>query len=319
MARCGLLALVLLFAPLQLAAAQEPADPAPAQDPAAQQPAAAPAGDATGDADADERAVRTAIDSYVKAFNQHDAAAVAGHWTAGGEFVTPGGQVVTGREALVKEFTAYFEEAKDARLEIGRPAIEFLSPGVAVERGAALVVRPDRPPLETDYEAVHVKTADGWKMDSVREQQYVAPQSHYRQLQALEWMIGEWVDADDEAVVETNCRWTKNQNFITRSFRVYVEDRIDLEGTQVIGWDPSVGKIRSWVFDSEGGFGVGVWSQRGRRWTVQALRVLPDGSRGSVTTVMQQEDQDSFTFHTVGRQAGGRLLPNIGPVKVVRK
>lgn len=264
-------------------------------------------------------AVRAQIKSYVEAFNKHDAKALAAHWTEDGEFITPAGNAIQGRADLEKDFTAYFAEAKDAKLEIGEPELQMLSPGVVVEHGAALVVASERDPIETDYEAIHVKTADGWRMDSVREKEFVRPQSHYEHLQQLEWMIGDWVDADDEATIETSCQWTKNHNFITRSFKVYVEDRVDIEGTQVIGYDASIGKIRSWVFDSEGGFGVGVWTNSGNVWTVQALRVLPDGRRGSVTTVTEIVDENTLKVHTVGREAGGELLPNIGPIEVVRK
>ena len=264
-------------------------------------------------------AVRAQIKSYVEAFNKYDAKAVAAHWTESGEFITPGGNQIQGRADLEKEFTAYFAEAKDAKLEIGEPQLQLLSPGVVVEHGAALVVASDREPVETDYEAIHVKTSEGWRMDSVREKEFVRPQSNYERLQQLEWMIGEWVDADDNATVETSCQWTKNQNFITRSFRVYVEDRVDLEGTQVIGWDASIGKIRSWVFDSEGGFGVGLWSNSGNRWTVQALRVLADGKRGSTTTVTEIVDENTLKVYTVGREVDGELLPNVGPITVVRK
>ncbi len=267
----------------------------------------------------EETAIRAAIASYADAFNKHDAAALAAHWSADGEFITPAGKTITGRADLEKDFTAYFEEAKDAKLTLGEPTIQFLSPAVAVEQGSALVVATDREPVETDYEAIHVKTAEGWKMDSVREQEYVAPQSHYDQLQQLEWMIGEWVDADEEATVETVCRWTKNNNFITRSFRVHVEGAIDLEGTQVIGWDPRAETIRSWMFDSEGGFGAGAWSGEGNRWTVRSLSVLPDGRSGSATIVTEKIDDNTYTFHTIGREVEGELLPNIGPIKVVRK
>ena len=264
-------------------------------------------------------AVRAQIKSYVDAFNKHDAKAVAAHWTADGEFITPAGNQIQGQANLEKEFSEYFAEAKDAKLEIGEPELQLLSPGVVVEHGAALVVASDRDPIETDYEAIHVKTADGWRMDSVREKEFVRPRSHYEHLQQLEWMIGTWVDADDNAVIETTSDWTKNYNFITRQFKVHVEDRIDVEGTQIIGWDPSIGKIRSWMFDSEGGFGVGIWSNSGNRWTVKALRVLPDGKRGSVTTVTELVDENTLKVHTLGREVDGELLPNIGPIKVVRQ
>jgi uncharacterized protein (TIGR02246 family) len=268
---------------------------------------------------ADEQAVRAAIASYVDTFNKHDPKALAAHWTLTGEFITPAGKQLKGREQLEQEFTAYFADEKDVKLELLEPTVQFLSPNVVVEHGTAIVTRGDAEPAETNYEAIHVRTAKGWKMDSVREVESQQPQSHYEQLKDLEWMIGEWVDADDEATVETTCKWTKNQNFITRSFKVSIDEQIGLEGTQIIGWDPVLRTIRSWMFDSQGGFGVGTWSKNGNGWLVRGLRVTPDGQRGSSTTLIEQVDDNSFTTRIVGRQLDGELMPNIGPIKVVRK
>lgn len=275
--------------------------------------------DATPDTEADEKAVHAAIESYVSAFNQHDPKALAGHWTLTGEFITPAGKQLKGQQQLEEEFTAYFADAQDVKLELQNTGVQFLSPNVVAEHGTAVVIRPDAEPVRTDYEAIHVRTAKGWKMDSVREAESVQPASHYEQLRELEWMIGQWVDADDEGIVETNCQWTKNQNFITRSFKVYVDDAIGLEGTQVIGWDPTRNLIRSWLFDSQGGFGVGLWTKEGSKWVVRGLRVLGDGRRGSATTVIEPVDENSYTTKTIGRQLDGELMPNIGPITVVRR
>jgi hypothetical protein len=131
-------------------------------------------------------------------------------------------------------------------------------------------------------------------------------------------MIGEWVDRDEDYSVKTSCRWTKNKNFIARSFAVSAGDLIELEGTQVIGWDADKQVIRSWLFDSDGGFGVGIWSKRGDGWSIQALRVLPDGSKGTAVNVLTPVDENSFSWESTGRTVGGSILPNIGPVNVVR-
>ena len=91
--------------------------------------------------------------------------------------------------------------------------------------------------------------------DEAAAQNAAEETSHYEYLKDLEWMIGEWVDSDDNSTISTVCAWSKNRNFITRSFSVSIEGHIGLEGTQVIGWDPEKKRIRSWMFDSEGGFG----------------------------------------------------------------
>jgi uncharacterized protein (TIGR02246 family) len=274
---------------------------------------------AESEADADKTAIEKAVASYVDAFNKGDAKALAAHWTGRGQFLTPSGKTLRGREQLEKEFAAYFAEAKNAKIELVGTSVEILSPSVAVERGSARVIVPEKEPSESRYEAIHVKTAEGWKIDSIREEEGPGPaSSHYGQLQQLEWMIGQWVDADDAAVVDTTCRWTTNRNFLIRSFKVFIENRVDFEGTQVIGWDPAAQTIRSWVFDSDGGFGVGRWSGGDGRWTVQTLSVLPDGSRASATNIFELVDEDTVRFQSIGRQAGGELLPNIDPV-VIRK
>jgi uncharacterized protein (TIGR02246 family) len=268
---------------------------------------------------ADVAAIRSAIDSYVAAFNAGDAAKLAGHFTENAEVVTPAGTTWKGRAEIEENFAGYFKTTEGTSLELAETAVQLLSPAVGLESGIARVSVGDEPPTTTEYEAIHVKTGEGWKIDSVRETEVAPPPpSHYENLRPLEWMIGRWVDADGGAVVETNVRWTTNQNFIVRSFKVFVEDRVDFEGSQIIGWDPHAQTIRSWTFDSDGGIGVGRWSGGGNRWTVQTLFVRADGSRGSSTNIYELVDDDTVRFRSVTRQVDGELLPNLGPIEIVR-
>ncbi len=267
----------------------------------------------------DEAAVRETVAAYVAAFNKGDAKTLASFWSDGGELITADGETLRGHEQLEERFSAYFSQAKDAKLELVDTAVRFLSPRVAVESGMARVIVPDTEPTETQYEVLHVKTAEGWRMDRVTEQQLPAPApSHYEQLKELEWMIGTWVDAGEDATVTTTCRWTTNQNFLVRSFKVLVDDQVDFEGTQIIGWDPLHETIRSWLFDSDGGFGAGRWSREDSRWVVKSLQVLADGRRASATSILELMDDNTVSFQVIGRQVGGEMLPNIGPVQLRR-
>lgn len=98
-----------------------------------------------------------------------------------------------------------------------------------------------------------------------------------------------------------------------------VEDRIELEGTQIIGWDAAEGQIRSWVFDSEGGFGSGVWNRVGNQWIVKTVSTLADGSRGSATNVYTLVGDGVYRWKSVDRQLNGELLPDIDEVTVHRQ
>jgi len=269
----------------------------------------------------DEAGVRQAIASYVDAFNKGDAPAVAAHWSQTGEWFDPTGTPIQGRAAIQKEMQAYFEGKTKPKIELLDLSVRFLAPSVAVEEGTALVMRPDEAASESPYFAIHVLEGGKWKLSSVREltPKPSPPPSHYEQLQELEWMIGEWVDDQGGAAVTMQGEWTANRNFISRSFTVMIEDRIDMSGTQVIGWDPAAETIRSWVFDSDGGFAQGVWSRRDDGWSVRTVGVLPDGRKSSMVSIIRPIDENTFTLQAVGREVDGELLPNIEEVTVVRK
>jgi len=268
---------------------------------------------------ADEAEIRKSVQSYVAAFNRGDAQAVARHWSNEGAYVSPSGQRFQGRESIEQEFEAYFSEGTGQRIELGSPTFRFLAPNVAVEEGTARVSRGGEPPTETSYLAIHVNQKDGWKLDSVRETVVPATApSHYERLKELEWLIGTWIDQDEESTIKTVCEWTKNKNFITRSFSVSIKDRIEIEGTQVIGWDPAAKTIRSWMFDSEGGFGEALWSRQGNRWTIQASQTLSGGEKASAVNILTYVDRNTLKWQSIGREIDGELLPNIEEVTVVR-
>ena len=70
-------------------------------------------------------------------------------------------------------------------------------------------------------------------------------------------------------------RWTDNHRFILGQFTVQIAGKPAMTGTQRIGWDPLKKTIRSWVFDSEGGFAEGTWTLDGNKWVVKLTGVHP--------------------------------------------
>jgi hypothetical protein len=138
-------------------------------------------------------------------------------------------------------------------------------------------------------------------------------------LKQLEWMIGNWVDEDENASIVTECKWSKNNSFIVRSFAVTVEDRIDMSGMQIIGWDAAAKQVRSWTFDSEGGFSEGRWTQKGDRWYVKKTGVMADGSKASAVNIVTYVDDNAFKLQSTQRTLAGELLPNVDEVLVVRQ
>lgn len=279
------------------------------------------AGQAHADQAEDEAAIRKTVESYTAAFNKRDAMALAAHWLPEAVYIDPdSGTNIVGRPAIEKHFAEVLKDLKNVKLAVAVESIRFISPHVAVEQGTATTMGLTKEPAKSSYTAIHLKRDGKWLLDRVTEEEVPTVVSHYEKLKDLEWMIGAWVDDDDDATtIETNCKWAKNQNFLVRNFVITIRDRIATSGVQIIGWDPSAKQIHSWVFDSDGSFGEGVWTKKGKAWHILTKDTLANGQRASAMNILTHVDNNSFTWQSTDRQAAGQLLPNIGVVTVVRK
>jgi len=265
--------------------------------------------------------IEAEVAAYVDAFNAKDAAALAKRWSETGAYIRPADGVrIVGRKAIEKEFQAAFTERPDAVLAVKFDTIRFVTSDVAIEEGVAVVTSPDVAPSRTGYAAVHVKRDGQWQVDSIREADLaVTEEPAGNRLAELAWLVGDWIDQSETATVETSVTWTKNRTFLSYAFKVSAGEQNELEGTQVLGWDPVQKTIRSWMFDSDGGFGEGVWTHRGDRWEVKLRQVLADGRTASSTNIYVPIDENTFKWQTTNRELDGESLPDVEPVTVVRK
>jgi uncharacterized protein (TIGR02246 family) len=267
----------------------------------------------------DEAAIRAAVQSYVAAYNRGDAKGVAEFWSDTGEWISPSGQKAQGRAEIEKQLETMFAAAKGLRLEVLGSSIRFVTNDVAVEEGRVKVTAPGESPDESTYIAIQVKKDGKWKLDSVHETEVPEAAPPDTPLADLQWLVGDWVDQSPDVEIDTTVTWTKNKTFLNYAFKASMPGKDELEGTQVIGWDPAAGTIRSWMFDSDGGFGEGTWSKKDNRWIVKFNQVLPDGRKASATNIYTLVDDNTYTWQSIARQVDGQFLPNVEPVKIVRK
>ena len=277
-------------------------------------------GDPPRDQSADEAAIRKMVDSYVEAFNRHDAESLADHWSPDAVYLNrTTGEEVVGRSAIAEQFKALLKDQPKLKVEVNVESIQFISPTVAVEHGKTKLLAPNAEPEEIDYTAVDVKRDGKWLLDRVTDKTKEVEPSNYEQLKALEWMVGEWTGNTDDAEVEVDCDWTKNKNFLTRAFKISIDGETSLSGMQIVGWDAAKKTIRSWTFDSKGTFAEATWQEKGDRWFLRNRGTLPDGRTATMINVMKKVDANSFTWQTVDRTAGSELLPNIDEIQLVRR
>jgi len=310
---CGLTIAAVCMAQKDAPAGASKAKAAPAQPAKAKPVAAAP------EVSADEKAIHQLIDEVEKAYNAADAKALAALFTEDAELVNEDGDVTHGRAAIKELFVAAFEAKPGAKLTIEVDSIRSIGPGLVVEDGTTTVtVTPSEPPERSRYTVVHVKQDGKWHMASARDISSIAP-SNVERLQQLEWLIGEWVDESPGAVVHSSYRWSEDGNFIINEFSAKFAGRPVMAGTQRFGWDPLANQIRSWVFDSTGGYGEGLWTRDGDRWVIKLRNVTSEGQVGTATNVLKRIDKDRWGWQSYDRMVGGELTPEIEQVIVVKK
>jgi uncharacterized protein (TIGR02246 family) len=276
-----------------------------------------PARQDAGTAD-EEKAIQKVRLAYLKAFNAGDAKALAGFWAEDGEFVDAEGRSFRGRGAIAREFAAFFAESKGLTLDVTMDSLRFVAPGVALETGSSHVTRvSDGVSSSAAYNMVLTRKDGQWQFASVREIPS-KQSSNYDRLRDLEWLVGDWMAKNGGRTLEMNCEWAENRNFLFRRYSLKETDGASRTGLQVIGWDPVLGAVRSWAFDSDGGFGSEQWSRDGQRWVLEATAVRRDGAQTAATNILTPLDHDSFTWQSVRRTANEARLPDTAVVKVTR-
>jgi len=258
--------------------------------------------------EADERAIRAAAEAFARAYNAGDARSLAEQFAEDAEVVDREGDQIRGRAAIEELLTASFQDEPGLQIAMTIDSLRSVSPDVIEEEGRNTITSPGNAPLIRRHLVLHVKRDGRWLISSVRDEKELPVRPHDR-LKVLEWMLGEWTDEGADAVVRTDCYWSKDKSYLMRSIQVRVRGETAMSITQRIGWDPLTRQIKSWEFDSEGGYSEGLWSRDGANWVVKHKGVLPDGRTTSATRLIALETPGRVRWVSLDRVAGGEAIP----------
>ncbi|HME07115.1 MAG TPA: SgcJ/EcaC family oxidoreductase [Bryobacteraceae bacterium] len=263
------------------------------------------------------KAAEDGAQRYMAAYNQGDAKTLANFFAEDCDYIDKDGAEVKGRDAIQKLLAENFQANPGIKLDMTVDALRQLNPDVRVNRGSAVVTPKDGAAVATRYVAINVKKGDQWLISQLTETG-APPPNAYSQLQALEWLVGTWEDKTGDQTVETKINWVGDKNFLARTFKVKGADQTETDGWEIIGWDPARQQIRSWIFDSNGGFGESTWANDGEHWLIQASNVLPDGSHSTAEHVLTRVDDNKFTWESQNRTLNGDPQPSLDKIEVQR-
>jgi uncharacterized protein (TIGR02246 family) len=269
--------------------------------------------------DADRQAIEKMAKQVMQAYEKRDAAAVVAHWTAEGEFIRNDGEAIRGRAAVQKAYAEYFKTLTGKpKLEIEPGELSFPSADTAVVEYTLRLKNDEGEVIASSWRNSLLVREDGqWKVALVRE--WDRDLGEDVSLKDLEWLIGTWHASNKDREVTTHYEWDENKAFLRAKYTVKEAAKVVESGMQMIGKDNNDSVIRSWVFQSDGGFGGGVWTRDGKKWTVDVHGVTPEGKELRGTSVYVHVDPNTYTWQAINQTLDGDPIPDTQPLKVTKQ
>lgn len=266
-----------------------------------------------------EQVVRR-IQEFTEAINKGNIDNLDSYWTEDGEIINPmTGDTVEGTKEISQYLQNKIKELKGKKIVFDVGDIAFPSADLAKVQGVLQIQENGKTVDRSARKIELIKDNGKWYLDTLKEIKVDLPPSAYEHLKELEWLVGKWKDEDDDTTIFFNTHWDKNKNFLTQKFSMEVYGLEALEGMEIIGWDPIEKQIRAWVYDSDGGFGSGIFVKTDKGYNIKMSYALSDGKKASATNVYTKIDNRSYSFSSIDRKIGDVALPNIEPVTVVKE
>jgi len=257
--------------------------------------------------DAAIAAVRKSEEQLVALFNAGKADELAAMFLPKGELIDEQGTVYQGSQEIKDLLTAFFKNFPKTKLAINVESVRLVGP-VAIDEGTRTMTTEDgKVKSQFRYIAIWAKGEKGWQLASFRDFADDPAPTANESLQPLAWLVGEWINEGADGKVAITYRWSEDKNYLLGEFVVNSAGESPRKSTQRIGWDPSVSKIRSWLFDADGGFAEGTWTVVDDGVVIKSDSVNPDGTTASATMNITTKDKDHYTIAGTDRVIGDSL------------
>lgn len=265
--------------------------------------------------------IRKANSDYAAAMMAGDLNAIMAYWATDADYVDENGKMTKGNDKIAALFQKVLPEIKGTKVTIKVNSLKFLRPEVCLEDGALEKTTATGGKEIDRFSIIWTHTGGKWLISSVRDlptEVNDLPSIASVQLKDLEWLVGEWVDDNSKVDVTLNVRWATNKAYLLMDYVVKFEGKEPLEVSVRVGWDGHNNRIRSWIFDSNGGFAEAYWQKDDKRWLLGTSGILPDGAAGGSTNIYEFVDANTFVWQATEREVDGQPLAD-AEVKFVRK
>lgn len=240
---------------------------------------------------------------YERLFNDGKAADLANLWAEDGALETSDGSIVSGRKAIKTYFQNSFgEDQKERKLQVKVLSLREPSPGTVIEEGTTFNGNEDG---KSRYTVLHSKGPEGWKMSWVSERD---ASNRSQGIKDIDWLCGKWrAESGKGSAFTMQARSIENGHFIECT-TIGADGKTDAR--QIIGYNPMLGTLVSFHFDSQGGMGRGQLRKVNNAWSQMCTGILPNGSQCCSINIYTPQSKDSITWRSTNRTIDGISLPD---------
>jgi uncharacterized protein (TIGR02246 family) len=274
-----------------------------------QAPPTQPAAPAANQTDA----IKQSVAAYCEAFNKADIQGIAAFWAPDAEYTSDTGNEIKGQANIAAMFRKFLGEHAGAKMALNIKSVRFLRSDVALGEGTSEVKTADGAVDKGRFTAAWIKADGKWLLTSARdlptEGEAASP------LAAFQWLVGEW--QSEGKPVTLTVRPALGKAYLQLDFNIKRADG-DMNVMYMFGFDQVNEQVKSWTFDSAGGYGEALWSRDGNQWVGRAAGILPDGQSGETTYTIKFVDDNSFVLQMRDRQVAGQPLAD-SDTRYIRK
>jgi len=265
-----------------------------------------------------ESQIRDQLSRYVEAFNDRRFDDLAGLLNPQLSYSDESAGIETDEAVtFMQRLKASVEAEPTLQLNAQINELQLQDSTTAVVQGSAVLQAEGVPDERSDFVVTMTKSESSWTIAAIvdRSTDKIRQRTASEALDSLGWLVGTWQDDSPEKLVST-IEYMPGRQFLRRTITKPATDTT--LAMEIIGYDPSLHRVRSWTYFADGSFSTGTWSGQTDHWNIDVTQTLRDGRIASGTYVIRPVDRNQMDVQIVSREVGGELRPGGADVTMTR-
>ena len=163
--------------------------------------------------------VKSAGASFKQAILDHDAKKLAPLLTANAtDYDLTSQEIVTGRDNVATYLSTLLPSEQAPQVSISIESIKAKKTDMIRAKGVIDLDFESDPKEQIAFCVDFTQEEGTWKIAQISHLLLQPAPSHYEQLKGLNWLVGSWVNKDEDTDFTSHYEWDMNKNFLIQQF-----------------------------------------------------------------------------------------------------